>query len=303
MRILAKNGVYLEGLIDKSRKGGEQFELHMLQTDILNREVDEMMQELGGFAPRVRIVHVPIERKYSVECLNGGMPVELHKIFKLATKCGELHNTQERMVVVFHMEMGVTELRTWGLLSNIVRELRTLLYTYPLVDVVFENLMPVCLDNKKVFFANNYYLDTFELVRTELIPQLGEELGNRVGVVFDVCHYLATTEWMAGICGLGVEGEQLESILTFMQRSEFKETVKVIHLANSRNMGVYQDHGVGFDTEVEVQRLHSLLQVLSEMDYAGYLTLEVQEDDYSNSQVFEKLNSQILKWKKHQINI
>lgn len=68
----------------------------------------------------------------------------------------------------------------------------------------------------------------------------------------------------------------------------YKSTLKLIHLSNSRNLGIGKDHGCVFDANKpeEIETLKLILKCIKEISFDGNITLEVYEDKHDDAQSY-----------------
>lgn len=287
MQITAKSGVSLDQLKERKNKGAKYIELHLFEKDVNSDEsIRKILKNIKKSGLSIKAIHIPIDRKYSIE---GLITEEGFKIIQNTCSLAEQISQimQEPIHVVLHQELNLEQLKTWGMYDLILEKLKFILDEYKNIIINLENL-PI-FDVKKYSFEmySNYSFQNIELCK-ELRSDLKTE---RFGTVLDTCHAISTIKLIQGLVEFGLH----ENITLEDYFKENKEYVNIIHLSNARGFGYDNNHGIGFDTEEEIELLKELLEYIKEIDFQGILTLEVQEENYLNCVVFEKLKKQIEK--------
>lgn len=285
MQITAKSGVSLEQLIERKNKGAKYIELHLFEEDIKSiNSIEGILNNIKEAGVYVKAVHIPIDRRFGIE---GLITTEAYSIIEntcnLANAIGELNS--EIVCVVMHQELDMSQLNDWGIYNKIFKSLRKILYKYQHISINLENLSMFNVKDDNFGLRSNYTFQT-----KELCMKLREDLNtDRIGLVLDTCHALSSIRHIKSFYELGLHNET--TLKDYFE--ENKEFLNVIHLANAIDFGYGDGHGVGFDTEEDVEILKEILGLVKEIDFKGLLTLEVAENDYLNCIVFEKLQKQV----------
>jgi len=283
MYLTAKSIIEEKNLLDKRRKGAKNIELHLVVGDVYDkRQVQTQLITLKNSKMEIVSVHAPIERICTLE---GSMSKSgfdlLDNTCYLAQKIADYRG--KNIDIVLHHELDYEQLMMWELMDKIADEINVLLIRYKNVVINIENLMNMCSDKGDIYFANSYVqsnIDICENLRKYLRT-------NRVGVVVDICHILASSK-ILGKLDEYKEQLDLEDILI-----NSREYLNIVHLANSRGIGFRDGHGCGFDTDKEREKLRFIIDTLKEIEFKGSLVLEVGELNYLDSIEFEKLFKQV----------
>lgn len=286
MKIAAKSGVSLGQLLERKNKGATLLELHLNQGDVATSEsIEKVFDNVKKAGIKVGVVHIPIDRKFTVEgILIGKVNYTIIKnTCKLANLIAEFN--EEIVHVVMHQELSLTHLVDWGMYHHISVLIGILLNKYRNITINLENLSFINPEDDGLQVRSNHGSHNVELCR-----KLRSDLNtDRIGVVLDTCHALSTIRHLERYRELGIhEGINLRDYFT-----NSKGFLNVIHLSNARGFGHGDDHGAGFDTDEDVELLKEIINYVKDNDFRGILTLEVQEKDYLNCIVFEKLKSQL----------
>lgn len=285
MQILAKSGVDLRQLNDKKNKGAECIEMHLFRDDVSTfHSVQETFENIKKSELKIGAVHTPISSKYSIE---GLLNVEGFRIIEntcnLASMIAELQKKQ--IHVVLHQDLALEQLLDWGMYKTILEKIEGLLSQYEDIVINLENLSMHYFHETKIESRNNFFFENVELCK-----RLRKDLStNRIGTVLDTCHALSTIRHIKDFSNLGLCKEiYLEEYF-----EENKDFLNIIHLANARDYGYGEGHGVGFDTNEDVFLLKSICKMIKDINFNGLLTLEVGENDYLDCQVFPRLKNQV----------
>lgn len=300
MRVAAKSTIDPLQLKERVRKGARYIELHTLEEHMRDRTVEENLQILAGVDVEVAAVHLPITSKYTFEGLQHKESFEvIERCFEMAERLSEYNGGM--IEIIMHYELNVRQSRGWGILDKCVERMGYLLDKYKHVSVGLENLQILCEGEKedvaKIEGRNSYGFENIELVKI-MRARLNTQ---RVGVVIDTCHALTTIRYIQTL----YPAEQRQrykveySLRDYFERA--KGYIRVIHLANSVGNGLSAGHGVGFDTQEDEKLFEEIMQYIGEVEFQGLLTLEVQEQDYGDCKVFEKLKLQVEEYMEHKL--
>jgi sugar phosphate isomerase/epimerase len=108
----------------------------------------------------------------------------------------------------------------------------------------------------------------------------------RVGTCLDTCHAMMETElmrWMRMYLGFkqdDIDKFKPTNIEDFFE--ENKDTIKWMHLANSKSHGLGKCHGLPF-TELDIDCLRNILRLYRKYKYNCPMVIEVREEDYSDA--------------------
>lgn len=293
MRVIAKSAIKEVDLRDKLTRGAKYLELHSLEADALNLSANyEMLHQLlQEYGAKVNSVHVPITKSYTLENLVSEEGTQrLEPFYTLAQRLSDLQGTH--VCIVLHVETSYTQLEKWGMHSAISKSIAWLHSKYPTVDTAIENVMLGLGDPLQGI--TEWRSGGLDEANFKIAHYLREELNTeRVGVVFDTCHWRMSKSLLEYI------GEKYPNYVPESAKLGFAESVqrqahmlKVVHLANVRGDGCGTNHGCDYDTEAEERQLQYELGILA---CAGVteVVLEVQETCYTQSESYSKLAGQV----------
>lgn len=182
--------------------------------------------------------------------------------------------------VVIHSSNSIPSLINMNLSdkSSVLNSLQLILTKFPHIDIAIENTTPLRTATSKFNLS-----DTGNpLIPAMIVQKLQKELEelyidkNRVGTVFDYCHYLICCDFMHS-----KEHFPLEDVLKMQ-----KNICKVIHLADKIGIGVGKQHGVHFNEEdhTSVDRLIEFIEAycaaFANVNNTPIIVLEVREESY-----------------------
>lgn len=288
MLILSKSGAALAQMQDRKRKGTKWVELHLIETDIDTAEkranIIHNMKEAGL---EVRIVHTPIDRKFKLEGLAteyGSKIIEDNCI--LANEIGLLLGKD--INVVIHHELDLETMKVWGIYDLVIKKLDYLLKTYPNITIDLENETVYELFGGAFGLRNNYSNQNV-YVCEELRKDLRTD---RIGLVLDICHALSSIRLLQHLVNEGI-CRPLDLYEDYFK--EYSKYLNIIHLANARDYGYGDNHGIGFYTDEDMELLKKIVGYIKEIKFEGKLTLEVQEKDYLDCKVVVDLYNKLIK--------
>ncbi len=288
MIILSKSGVSLAQMQDRKRKGVKEIELHLIETDIDTAEkranVINNMKEVGL---EVRIVHTPIDRKFKLEGLAteyGSKIIEDSCI--LANDIGLLSGKD--INVVIHHELNLETIKVWGIYDIILEKVDYLLKTYPNIIIDLENETVYELFGGAFGLRNSYGNQNLYICE-ELRKDLQTD---RIGLVLDTCHAISSIRLLQHLVDEGI-CKPLDLYEDYFK--EYSKYLDVIHLANARDYGYDDNHGIGFYTDEDMELLKEIVNYIKDIKFDGKLTLEVQEENYLDCKVVVDLYNKLIK--------
>ena len=162
-------------------------------------------------------------------------------------------------------------------------ELERLFKLFPDVDIVVENITPFrALRNGHPEFCNGYYDANVKFVEHFAY------FGDRLKTCLDICHVLLSGKYLDSIA-------QVYGELPFKYdlRAYFEMNLPhlgLIHLASCEGNGYGKGHGTGFDVDdpASMAVLEEVLGLYEEYKLSCPITLEVREDNFYVSDIFEK---------------
>lgn len=203
---------------------------------------------------------------------------------KLAANMHQMHGRQ--MIVVLHQELGLGHLVDFGLIDGIADSFKALIDEFPMIDYVVENLTFINFDTGMLVSRNSHFAEPVRLAE-----YLREKLQTeRIGTVLDTCHLLATIR----LHNLVAEGTQIKPLEIEDYFHTYKDTLKLVHLANAFNYGIGVDHGTTFATPQEQETMVRILQGLKDIGFKNPITLEINEPDSNCAERFSYMRKLLL---------
>jgi sugar phosphate isomerase/epimerase len=152
-------------------------------------------------------------------------------------------------------------------------------FNYPSVILTVENMPAYNLEKNKLF-AYDYGSDKFAYDYGSDIKSLTSILGElkslKINITLDICHALS-------VCNKYREekGRDLE-IEAFIK--EYAKYLKLVHLNNVSGFGeTKENHGLPYkETEEDMMLLQRIFNALHNINYNGFITVEVIDDNYNN---------------------
>lgn len=192
----------------------------------------------------------------------------------------------KQMIVVLHQELGLGHLIDFGLIDGIVEAFAACVRDYPMNDYVVENLTMINFDTGMLVTRNSHLAEPVRLAN-----YLREKLNtDRIGTVLDTCHLLATIR----LHNLVAEKSPVKPIDIELYFNEYKDTLKLVHLANAVNYGIGEDHGTPFVDAEERATLVRILQALRDIGFKNPITLEINEPDSNSANRFTYMRDLLL---------
>ena len=218
------------------------------------------------------VIHSPMKRDFIVEALGTQKAKErIRLVSQLAANMHSIH--QKQMVVVLHQELSLEQIISFGLIRGIKETFSELLVEFPMIDYAFENLTLFGFENGQVMSHNSYFDEPVKLAN-----YLRCELGtSRIGTVLDTCHMLSSIRVNEMLSHYGPINQP--TIKDFMWA--YKDTLKLIHLANAIGLGIGKDHGATFSTLEDVSVLKEILSYVEEINFECPITLEIVEKNHA----------------------
>lgn len=300
--IYAKASLSHEQIDVKNRIGCDGIEIQLLNELVADREKHiyrntEDAFNLSEFAnENIKVVHCPLLSGVGDVLLE--MFVDTQDIELLDRVCyiANYYGTeQHKTIVVIHSESyysTVSDLGdTWERIKNTINYL---LYFYPNIEIVIENVSPIRGIGKggNMHLSNNFGFDNIEMIR-----RLRDELHtDRVGTCLDTCHAMLTDKYISALYREVADREPEDySMKKFFE--ENKEYCKLIHLADIKGSGYGKGrHGVSFeDNPQSIERLKEIINLYKVYDYKCPITLEVEETDYLTCEGFANTKDMVLR--------
>jgi sugar phosphate isomerase/epimerase len=257
--------------------------LHLNKKDL--EDINKLEESLRKYRNMIEVVHTPIEDVYSIEGLNKEENIEvIEKTIDLANRISENGKVID---VVLHQTLSFNYIYSFGLYEPIKSNIKYLLDKYKNTRLNLENLTIVAEPSKDhIFSSRGSYFDAVPKLCSELRKDLNT---SRIGVVWDVCHSLSTIrKTEKELKMLNIDALTLDRYLKI-----YMPHLNLIHLANSRKFGYGKYHGANFETKEEIILLKYILNSLKAYNYNGKVTLEVQENDYTDVKECVKLDKTV----------
>lgn len=286
-RIYAKATFNEAQLADKKSIGCDGIEIQLFDELIANKKMglykkfqDEI--DVRDFLKRydVDIIHSPlVQGDVLLEALVDSKDgVLLTEIFNLAQEVADLSGKD--IGVIIHSESYYDKLEDEDKWADIVTWVGTLLSYHPNVYLLIENVSPFRSIDKGQFprVSNNFGFDNVEMVN-----MLRKDTGlSRIYTCLDTAHALISVQCMKSWYDFMDDLRPYEIKLEdYFEKN--KEVIGLIHLANIQQSGYGAGkHGVLF-REDEYDDLCKILNLYCKYGYKCPITIEVTEDDYTNS--------------------
>lgn len=276
MIITSKSELLYEPMMDKKNKGAECIEVY-LPSEGLTKEVAEYLELVKRTKLDISAVHSPMIVGYEIDDLvNTENYKAIRKVFMLANEIGKMLNKE--ILVVMHMEGNLEIFKRYEMIGIIKNRVEEILSDFTNTNFAIENSMFFKFNNsteKATHSRANYLYESVEIVE-----YLNKTLNRDIGTVFDTCHALSNIRLIKEMSDI----EFLEKVSLWDYFNEFKDTVKIIHLANSIGLGYGIDvHAQPFKTTEDKLLLSYILGFIDKIEFNGYLTLEINEDSYVDS--------------------
>lgn len=263
--INGKSAIHALQLRDRREKGFETIEVHLFeeQPDSLD-EIEDMLKKIRHSKLIPRVLHVPIQGKFSVETFHKEeeLPVMTY-VLNLAKRISEEFN--QKTLIVLHQELRLQSLKDFRMLEGIEKTFKKWLDDYPDVEFALENLSILSLENG--LRARDSYLEGPVELAEHLRSVLQTE---RIGSVLDTCHMISSIRVLERI-GLMTTMEYYFQL--------YSKTLKLIHLSNARIFGFKMGHGTDFVTEEEIQVFERIVKNIHKYCPEVQVTIETNEPD------------------------
>lgn len=281
MKIVAKSK-FNNQIYDKIMKGATAIELHLDQEFVNNPMT--WNEQIVADAPIVA-VHVPLiegENDLNVEVQENRQV--------LAKTCGFAmriaHAQHHPVTVVCHLGTSPKLLKQLGAYENLIFFMRDLANTYEQLEFAIENMIPI--ENgakKKIGFRQIDFDSAPEFVRDINHP--------RIGTCLDVCHAMMMLRFVQNTANyIEMEDFNGDNMLRFGLEAFFdtnKDTIKWMHLSNTKKHGFKDDHGMPFtNSDEDLEILQHILWLYKKYNYKCPMVLEVKEDNYSDAKCYEE---------------
>ena len=283
MQIYAKSKLS-QNIYDKINKGAEGIEVH------LDTDYEKSFKTINGHFVKdipIKAIHSPFistncDSKLDT-CVDhkSSWPV-LEKTMCFAQKVAEKKGWN--IIVIAHLSSNVEELKLYDIYDDIVNYLRETIEKFPNVELAIENATKRGGLNDNLVFRSICYDDTVTLVK-----DIHHE---RIGTCLDTCHAMMDVKMMKLMADfLGLDRVGYDNLVVIQKLRDYfeinKDVCKWIHLANIEEHGSGRDHGKPFKKKHK-KKLRKIIDLYEEFGYTCPITIEVQEDDYSDAINFAK---------------
>lgn len=270
---IIKSALDFDQLKARVDAGYNRIELQLFD-DFVDKSIEEMMFIITGiYGLDIVNIHAPIgSNKFSnIEDLNDleRMPV-FNKLFQLCQMVSHYYN--HPVSLVMHTDYSFLDFKETGRLLVLEQNILNLLNSCPDVNLAIENLVPIYNQGGKLKECDNYLFDTVEIVK-----HLRNELKtNRVFTVLDTAHAIISINYLH-------KSGRNKSISMIEYFKQNKDCLKIIHLANSFELGLCKDeHGVLFDKDRpdDMAKLKEIYEGINTYTNNVSLVIEVTEPNY-----------------------
>ena len=283
MQIYAKSKLS-QNIYDKINKGAEGIEVH------LDTDYEKSFKTINGHFVKdipIKAIHSPFistncDSKLDT-CVDhkSSWPV-LEKTMCFAQKVAEKKGWN--IIVIAHLSSNVEELKLYDIYDDIVNYLRETIEKFPNVELAIENATKRGGLNDNLVFRSICYDDTVTLVK-----DIHHE---RIGTCLDTCHAMMDVKMMKLMADfLGLDRVGYDNLVVIQKLRDYfevnKDVCKWIHFANIEEHGSGRDHGKPFKKKHK-NKLRKIIDLYEEFGYACPISIEVQEDDYSDAINFAK---------------
>lgn len=290
MKIYAKSTFEASHLYDKVvRKNNRLIELQLFEplTNLTKHEVQKVLDVSKG---NINIVHSSLAGGKASSLLDVLDTPHSHKFYNGLEFAERLRKIQKLKRIKFIVHSDVSE-EYWKIIiknTEFLKKWKILLAEYPYIDFLVENIMFIDRNDYGISgsggamfeaasqcdFMNNY----FSCLRFES--------------VLDITHALSSIRILNEL-KLNQESKEI-TLDTYFQK--FKSTIGLIHLSNCIGFGYEKGkHGVGFDEDSK-NELYKILNIYQKYNYRCPITIEVLENDYTDSISFEQTKDLITKY-------
>lgn len=292
-KIIAKATLAQDQIRAKQRIGCDGIEIQLC-SELLGPkgphdwlDVDKIFKLDKFLGKNIVAVHMPIIHSRGGDpCLEWCVDEDdikiLDSVFYIANYFGEKEDRDIRIVI--HSESNMSILKdTSNIWDNIVEKVGLLLNKYPRTILCIENVTPCrnISSGKVIQFSNNFYEDNIQMCKA-----LRKELKtDRIGVVLDLCHQGITEKYMNLIYSLSPKLKMPDFSIEHYIKT-YAPYLKIIHIADSRENGYGDNHGIPFE---DVDKFNHIMDLICKyVDENCYLTLEVREEDYLINKNYRK---------------
>ena len=272
LKILTKCSLNKDEALDKISKGAKCFEIHTKKENIDNlyKNIGNYINLIKDLNMDIRVVHSPINCGFDIEDVLLNFK-QIEDVFFLSNEIGKLQNRV--IYVILHMNYDLLIFDRLNVKREIFEKLRFFLNAYKNTNIVIENVMAVDYQEENGF---NFRVN-FKYEADRFVKEFNKTTNSNTGTVFDVCHAMASIELLENYRGI-VKNNHIPSIEDYI--NNFADTLKVVHLAYSKNLGLGKSHGLPYESKEEIEFLERVIRALHNKNYDGLITIEVAEDNY-----------------------
>lgn len=287
MKILAKSAPVGYEINDKVSKGCDGIEIQLLvdflKEDVPARQFFDEIIKVNNMD--VCVVHMPLLNGENVNLELFTYPIYGNAFLKAAELCQLLADYYgHKIVMIIHNGFTLEQYLHMPVLFGCVinNYLKNSIENYKDIEYAFENILPIVLSKNRFPLTRN----GFAFDNVDLAIYLNKIFDTNVfGTVIDTCHYIVSEKIVKSVFA-----EDYPDVLNDFCLEEFFRRnngfVKVFHLANVISLGFDKNqHGCGFDENVEdIEFLNRFFELYYKYADNAFVTLEVYEKDYSDSQ-------------------
>lgn len=292
--ILAKSALKVEELLSKKECGAKNIEIQLLENFLEEKlDYDKYIKMIKQSGLNIVAVHTPITKQIDIEVerlIKTQNKAMFFKTCSLAESFAEQYN--KNILVIIHISWSMEE---FLIFSDILKEVNDILIEalekYKNIEIGIENVIPLEQTPDKLFTRNGYQFDNVEFVN--YFKSIYET--SRIGTVLDTCHIITTLRFMEALVQCGAGGTKNLNLEAYFEKN--KDTVKLIHLANVKELGLKKNtHGTPFEeNKKDINTLREIFKFYNKYKYKCPITIEVFEVDYRNSLNYMKMLGNIQK--------
>ncbi|MDF2879677.1 MAG: hypothetical protein K0R54_234 [Clostridiaceae bacterium] len=285
MKILAKSIIDKNNIIDKVRKGCNNLEIQLF-SDFINKNNDELVEEIKSVCCNVFAVHMPLidSEEVNLEYFTNDRYEELFfKVCEFSQMLADCYKHEITIIIHNGFSLPMYE-KIPELFYTLIEIFDTAIDEYKNINFAFENILPFIIKKDIPLISRSGFLN-----ENAIIAKFFNEncIKSVFGTVLDTCHAMITMRILNKLFDEEPVVKDKKYDLEYYFR-ENKDTIKVIHLANVEELGYKPlQHGAPF-LEQDINILKEIMNLYEKYSYECFITIEVFEKDYLNSVNFLK---------------
>ena len=281
--IVAKSAPIEQNILVKEDIGCDGIEIQLLEDFIVNRNVDEYTEILSKH--NIIAIHAPLtdidsgsDSTVNIEELIADSVYISNNVCFIAENVGR--KLGHIVSVIFHCEHTYEQLLTLGLYDEIANYIYHMLKICPNIQILIENVTPISyIGEGKVTLTNNFLFDNIELVK-HLDESASDDIRDRIGTVFDVCHTQMGMEFLNILKSHFANEITVPTYNIEDYYIKNRKYCKLIHLARKDGHGLTEKtHGQPFNND-DMDIIKIQLDNYAKYNYDCPIVLEVRECNY-----------------------